>query len=244
MAPRDPAKGEPGVCGNPWEGVLGMSLCQLWRYRLLLEVVLGAREDGGGVGGGGGGGGGGEGNGGGEEEEEQGSEEPEGWAGRPGPRLVEVRAHRQVFRRDAPKCKISRVWRVVGRVGGVPEGGGSMGWWLVVVFCTIRVRSVKMHVFLCSMLQWTGDGATPPHATSPHPTPLHRTAPNRVCTKITKKLAKACPTRSPAAAAAAAAGAGTDEISRYRAAAERVFLELSDHLRNAEDGLLAGELSG
>ncbi|CAB1096440.1 unnamed protein product [Ectocarpus sp. CCAP 1310/34] len=34
---------------NPWEGLPGLSLCQFWRYRLLLEVVLAAR---GGVGGG------------------------------------------------------------------------------------------------------------------------------------------------------------------------------------------------
>ncbi|CAN0251860.1 unnamed protein product [Ectocarpus sp. 4 AP-2014] len=34
---------------NPWEGLPGLSLCQFWRYRLLLEVVLAARwGDGGG----------------------------------------------------------------------------------------------------------------------------------------------------------------------------------------------------
>lgn len=28
---------------NPWQGVSGSSLCQFWRFRLLLEVVLAAR---------------------------------------------------------------------------------------------------------------------------------------------------------------------------------------------------------
>ncbi|CBJ25714.1 expressed unknown protein [Ectocarpus siliculosus] len=37
------------VEANPWEGLPGLSLCQFWRYRLLLEVVLAARGgDGGG----------------------------------------------------------------------------------------------------------------------------------------------------------------------------------------------------
>lgn len=31
---------------NSWESVAGLSLCQFWRYRLLLEVVLAAREGG------------------------------------------------------------------------------------------------------------------------------------------------------------------------------------------------------
>lgn len=31
---------------NPWEGMPGLSLCQFWRYRLLLEVALAARGSG------------------------------------------------------------------------------------------------------------------------------------------------------------------------------------------------------
>ena len=61
--------------------------------------------------------------------------------------------------------------------------------------------------------------------------------------KRQKQLAAACPSRSTAVAAAAAAGVGTNRISHYPAAEEVVFLELSDHLRDAEDGLLAGKLS-
>lgn len=32
---------------NPWESMPGLSLCQFWRYRLLLEVVLAVRGGGG-----------------------------------------------------------------------------------------------------------------------------------------------------------------------------------------------------
>lgn len=55
---------------SPWESMAGLSLCQFWRYRLLLEVVLAARGEAGRAGGGG-------------PEEEQG--------GVPEPRLAEVR---------------------------------------------------------------------------------------------------------------------------------------------------------
>ncbi|CAN0318090.1 unnamed protein product, partial [Ectocarpus fasciculatus] len=54
---------------NPWEGLPGLSLCQFWRYRLLLEVVLAARG----------------GDGGGDERSDGG-----GWAELPRTELVEV----------------------------------------------------------------------------------------------------------------------------------------------------------
>lgn len=38
--------GSGGGESNPWESMAGLSLCQFWRYRLLLEVVLAARGGG------------------------------------------------------------------------------------------------------------------------------------------------------------------------------------------------------
>lgn len=60
---------------NPWESMAGLSLCQFWRYRLLLEVVLAARGGAGGQAGG---------------REELGKGPERG--GLPEPRLAEVRA--------------------------------------------------------------------------------------------------------------------------------------------------------